>query len=288
MRRSAIVAVGFLAAAPAMASDLPVRAVPAYKAPVMAPSCQWCGFYVGANAGYGAADPTAYVDPSVFLGMFPVIGGLPTVNQALSTASAPFSMSVQPKGWHGGLQAGYNWQSGAIVYGLEADVSLSGLKGDATRDYGFRVVWSVGDFDDFAGTVRLHQEIDYFGTLRGRLGYSGGSWLAYATGGLAWAHVKTSLDSHHVQLTNNINNFQGLGYPQAFDGHASSTAFQLGYAIGGGVEWAVAPKWSVKGEYLYVGLGHGPSLSIPGTTMTDTSIAMHLARIGVNYRLGGP
>lgn len=258
----------------ALATDLPTK-IPVGAAPVFAPS--WAGFYAGAHVGYGWSDPGAFVDPASLLPLFP------GYNPATSTASAPFTLSVDPQGWLGGLQAGTNWQSGRLVYGIEADVSLAKIKDQATGSYTLHPVFLVGDFDNYIGSVTLKQEIDYLGTVRGRIGYGGESWLLYATGGLAWAHVKTSLDSHHTQLTNNIII---AGFPQALDGHAAASGIQWGYALGGGLEWAFAPQWSLKGEYLYIDLGGGTALSIPGTTFNDTGIALHTARLGVNYRFG--
>ena len=120
---------------------------------------------------------------------------------------------------------------GARSVGVEADISAAGIRGQATGTYALRPVFLVGDFDDYRGTVKATQEIDYLGTLRGRLGYGGNGWLLYATGGLAWAHVKASLDSTHVRLT---NSFPFAGFPAALDGHAAADGFNIGYAAGAG------------------------------------------------------
>lgn len=251
----------------------------AYKAAPPVPVFDWTGFYAGVHAGYGAGDGnSAIVDPSALFALFPAVPG---INPVTSTASAPFTLGVGQSGWLGGAQAGYNWQSGHTVAGIEADISASGIRGSASGAYALRPVFLVGDFDNYTGQVTVKQEIDYFGTLRGRLGYGSNGWLLYATGGLAWAHVKASLDSSHVRLT---NNFPIAGLPAALDGHATTSGFNVGYAAGAGGEWAFAPQWSLKGEYLYLNLGRNVSLSIPGTSLTGGDIELHTFRVGLNRR----
>ncbi|MFK4512390.1 outer membrane beta-barrel protein [Bradyrhizobium daqingense] len=260
---------GALCATDAKAADIALKAPPAPP-----PVFSWTGFYAGVHAGYGTGDGNAAsVDPSALLALFP------GVNNATSTASAPFTLGVGQSGWLGGLQAGYNWQAGHMVAGVEADVSVSGIGGRASGAYALRPVFLVGDFDNYTGSVTVTQDIDYLGTLRGRLGYASNNWLLYATGGLAWAHVKASLDSSHARLTNNL---LIAGFPGALDGHASASGYNLGYAVGGGGEWSFAPRWSLKAEYLYLYLGRQLSLSIPGTSMPASDIELHTLRIGLN------
>lgn len=239
-----------------------------------APVFSWTGFYAGVHAGYSTGDGNAAsVDPGALLALFP------GVNNATSTASAPFTLGVDQSGGLGGLQAGYNWQAGHLVAGVEADVSVSGIGGRASGSYALRPVFLVGDFDNYTGMVTVTQDIDYLGTLRGRLGYASSNWLLYATGGLAWAHVKASLNSSHARLTNNLII---AGFPGALDGHASASGFNLGYAVGGGGEWSFAPRWSLKAEYLYLNLGHQLALSIPGTSLQARDIELHTFRVGLN------
>lgn len=260
---------GAFCAIDAMAADIALKAPPAPP-----PLFNWTGFYAGVHAGYGTGDGNAAsVDPSALLALFP------GVNNATSTASAPFTLGVGQSGWLGGLQAGYNWQAGHVVAGVEADISVSGIRGRASGAYALRPVFLVGDFDNYTGAVTVTQDIDYLGTLRGRLGYASNNWLLYATGGLAWAHVKASLDSSHARLTNNLII---AGFPGALDGHTSASGYNLGYAVGGGGEWSFAPRWSLKAEYLYLNLGRQLSLSIPGTSLPASDIELHTFRVGVN------
>src|ERR1700686_2745439 len=102
---AAVAVFGF--ASVASAADLPVKA-PAYKGPV-AVLPNWTGFYVGGNVGYSRGDWEA------------------TSNQAVYNFE---SKTDSPKvdGWLGGLQAGYNWQNGQWVYGIETDFQWTGEK----------------------------------------------------------------------------------------------------------------------------------------------------------------
>lgn len=145
---------GAFCATDATAADMALKAPPA---PL--PVFSWTGFYAGVHAGYGTGDGnSASVDPSALLALFP------GVNNLTSTASAPFTLGVGQSGWLGGLQAGYNWQTGHVVAGVEADVSVAGIGGRASGSYAFRPVFLIGDFDNYTGTVTVTQDIDYLGS----------------------------------------------------------------------------------------------------------------------------
>jgi len=111
----------------------------------------------------------------------------------------------------------------------------------------------------------LDSKIDYFGTARTRLGYAPGPWLFYGTGGLAWAH----------------NRFREVAPAIRFD----ADQFYVGWTVGGGVEYAFAPRWSVKAEYLYANFHENRDAfeAFPRTIDPTTSAV----RVGLNYRLGG-
>lgn len=163
-------------------------------------------------------------------------------------ATGPFSGSGN--GFLGGVQAGYNWQMGSFVFGGEVDFQLSEAS---------------GTFSGRAGAVTFNGSARnlWFGTGRGRIGYAFDRWLVYGTGGGYVAENKASgIDS--------------LG--RAFNARATG----WGWTLGGGLEWAVAPSWSIKAEYLYL---NTPD-KVPtraGTTMTG-SADTHVARGGVNFR----
>jgi outer membrane immunogenic protein len=210
-------ALPILLAGPAIAADMPLKAPPPPPAAVFG----WTGFYAGLNVGgsWGRA-----------LSDFSISG--------LGTTVAA-SDSVSPDGVIGGGQLGYNWQLDPNwLIGVETDIQASGEKASATRF----------DTVDVEGvTTNYEAKIEWFGTIRGRLGYVfGRRILLYATGGLAYGRVSISGTS-----TDNI-----LG-----GSTVSSTAFpnadvNAGWTAGAGVEGvAWNPRWTWKVEYLYLDLG---------------------------------
>ena len=132
----------------------------------------------------------------------------------------------------GGIQAGINWQTGNIVYGVEADISASDLDASETlvTDRTNNVRWAVNG------------DIEGFGSLRGRLGFTSGSLLVYGTAGVAWVRTSSSL----IVTQNPTNDFTA-------DGRSKDT--ETGWTIGGGAEWKIAPSLSLKTEYLYADFG---------------------------------
>lgn len=199
-----------VAAAPAFAADLS-KAYPT-KAPIMAPApvFSWTGFYLGANAGYAWGSGDAYSD----------------------------ALGIDPSGWLGGGQIGFNYQFGNnVVIGAEADLQGSSI---SDSNYG------------------IEQKMDYFGTVRARLGYAFDTVLPYVTGGFAYGHTKVS-DSY-------------TGFSD------SNTA--TGWTLGGGVEYAFLPNWTARAEYLYVDLGDNYYNAIGEKAGLTASVA----RLGLNYK----
>jgi outer membrane immunogenic protein len=207
------------------------RPAPPVKAPAyVPPPFSWTGFYVGANLGYGWSDGS---------GTMFVTG----------VGSGPINGSGN--GILGGGQIGYNWQTGAFVFGIETDFQGTGGTGSFS-----------GRLAPGAVPVTGTTETPWFGTIRGRLGYAADRWLFYVTGGGAYSHNKASGTIGVVPFS------------------ASATGWS--WTVGGGVETALANNWSVKGEYLYIATPDNIPLP-PATTIagnTDT----HVLRIGLNYR----
>lgn len=201
----------------ASAADLAAR--PYTKAPVAVASVyNWTGFYLGIVGG-GAWEDSSF-DPKM-------------------------------KGGFVGGTAGYNWQAGNVVFGLEADGSWADVSASATT------------LD-----VTLSSKIDALGTVRGRIGYAVNNVLFYGTGGYAWIDNKLSIST--LGLT------------------VSDTKFRSGWTVGAGVEAFFAPQWSVKGEYLYrsfSGATYFSGIGLPFNTGTDK---FHTVQVGVNYHFNGP
>jgi outer membrane immunogenic protein len=223
-----------------------------------APVGNWSGLYIGGNVGsLTASNPSSYV-------VSPPGNG---PNQQ--------SFSLVPDGYEGGLQIGYNWQSSAWVFGLEAD-----FQGATSRDNrtcgGFCALSVPAGFN-----LVYDQKVPYFGTVRGRLGYSIGSTLFYATAGFAYGQTNTTLTIPGM-LVNSFKTGKG------------------GYAVGAGIESPLrflgsmfGPNWTVKTEYLFVDLGRtsfsfAETFVPPGTDTFTTRTQEHIFRTGLNYYFNSP
>jgi len=242
MKKTALIGVAFgLLVTPALAADLGARR-PVYKAPSVALVYNWTGFYIGGNVGYGWADlepgTISFFDPAF-------VASIPGINYEL-------------KGVIGGGQVGYNQQFGNIVLGIEGDFSGTGIKGSVT---------------DPVNAYTATSKISWLATVRGRIGMAFDRTLVYATGGLAAARVKTTLDDL---------------YPAGVV-TTTSTANYVGWTIGGGIEFALWQNWTAKAEYLYVDLGSKDYNFYEGAAgwarISGTApITASIARVGANLR----
>ncbi|MCP3383362.1 MULTISPECIES: outer membrane protein [unclassified Bradyrhizobium] len=206
----------------ASAADLAAR--PYTKAPVAVASVyNWTGFYLGIVGGGAWED----------------------------------SGSPRMQGGFVGGTAGYNWQTGNVVFGVEADGAWADVSASAT---GATVVPGFG-----VVTATASSKTDAMGTVRGRIGYAINNVLVYGTGGYAWIDNKITLSALGVS--------------------ASDSKFHSGWTVGAGVEAFFAPQWSVKGEYLYRSLGGETYFT--GALPTGT-LNFHTVQVGVNYHFNGP
>ena len=218
------------------ATDLPAKPKPA---PIIAaPTAGWTGWYAGFNAG-GAWENT--INNTAALSS--CIGLVPNYCNGAVPAVPP-QFDTHPQGFIGGGQIGYNWQFNALVFGIETDFQGSTVKG--SQSVSNTLLPPGGVFPiTVAGTGS--QKIDWFGTLRGRVGWlPTKDLLVYATGGLAYGHVQTDVS------------FSGVipaGFRLTGSSALSVSDTLEGWTVGGGLEWMFAPRWSVKGEYLYYDLG---------------------------------
>jgi outer membrane immunogenic protein len=259
-----------VAAGAAGAADLPMKAPPMMAPPVYS----WTGFYVGLNVGAAINDSSHTLDPA---GCF-LVAGLCGIGPAVNPLRT-FSGDFDDIGFTGGGQIGYNYQfAPAWVAGIELDFNYNGLR-DSDSAVQALAAPLVGTF-----SYTVDQNFDWFGTVRGRLGWlPTPTFLLYATGGLAYGHVDSSTFAV----------FSAAG--DTYVGSASDTRF--GWTVGGGAEWAFGGNWTVKAEYLYVDLGSfsynnacvTPALvctaTVPPPAYTTTiDTREHIVRVGVNLK----
>ena len=165
------------------------------------------------------------------------------------------TFDVSSKGVLGGGQFGYNWQASTnAVLGFEADIQGSNIKGNGncivTCGAGVVTVLSLSAFPVVFSSDNVSHDIDWFGTVRGRLGYAAGPSLFYVTGGLAYGDVKRT--GNVVGITTTL----GGGHVQQLRRVATPQYGQDCWTTSAAVcESKIASNWSVKAEYLYVDLG---------------------------------
>jgi outer membrane immunogenic protein len=292
----------------AFAADIYTPAGPAYAAVALPPS--WGGFYAGINGGYGGNSGLPFREdvffptpPGGFVNPFSTIVGSDTI-----------------AGGFGGGQLGYNFQFASWVFGVEADLQGSGIRGSgANAIFNDNVAATTTPISPvcqanaanqagFKGGVcagRNDLDVDWFGTVRGRLGYAIGNTLIYGTGGFAAGGVRAT----SLYTDNNIFNLGGAANLSASAtnplqvARVSNSATNTGWTAGAGIEVKISPSWSLKGEYQFINLGtisSGPGdIVIPGAaTPAPCSVAgdntclhltsskdvdFHTVRVGVNY-----
>lgn len=283
--RKRLFAAAFLAACldqSTFAADLPSRKMPAIAVP---PVFSWTGLYIGLNFGH-AFQAANNIDVT----SWNAIDATPLRWGAYSAIGATARVNARLDGFFNGGQIGYNWQSLETFVGVEADMQGAGIRGGG--GFGHIVGLPSAAFATTANTSgRLHRSLEYFATVRGRLGYAiTPPLLAYVTGGLAYGGISSS-----IAINQSIHPTLLVGQ------NARGAAFEnrAGWTLGAGFEWAFARHLSAKLEYLYYDLGSfilsNPSspmaqtniagaLQILNATTTATRFNGHILRAGLNYR----
>jgi outer membrane immunogenic protein len=188
----------------------------------------WTGFYAGGNVGGGTGRTSFSVTaPGLFT-----------------------TTSDEIRGFVGGGQAGFNWQFGPLVAGVEVDAQFSHQQ-NGVQVFGLQIA----------------NGMNYFSTLRGRVGYAMDEWLFYVTAGGGYADTHANL---------NLGSFGGL----------SDTNVSPIWVVGGGVETQIWDRWTGRLEYLYLDSGSvSNSFSVPGGTLAVTkTVHDNVIRTGLNYR----
>jgi outer membrane immunogenic protein len=264
-------------AAPALAADLAVA--PVYtKAPVASVAVyDWTGFYVGGNVGYGwggNTDPSlSFVNPAGFGG----IAAFLTTGVPPGTSSGNLFPNLQPNGVFGGGQIGYDKQFGTWVIGLVADIQAANFTAN-------QLVVTPAATTGANVNESLSVKNDWFGTVRGKIGWAANDWLFYGTGGVAYGDVKSSIG---LACTPGGAGCVGV----AFAGSRSETT--VGFAAGAGIAKAFG-NWNVGVEYLHIDLGRSSVTALdltglaPTTTITESQrFTNDMVRVTVNYKWGG-
>jgi outer membrane immunogenic protein len=231
----------------------------ANAAPPAAGTHDWTGGYIGGHLGYGWGKGDTRFEP------------LPTAAAFINLQ--PQTLRVRPRGILGGGQAGYNWQFGHVVVGAEGSLSVSNIKKTTIVS---PIIQNNGTPFAGAGFLSASQKIKWLGSLRPRIGGAFGKVFVYGTVGFAFARI-------NYAATTDFRPVGTTQYP------ATVSSNRKGWTAGGGVEVAVAKKWSVKGEYLYYDFGStsatvGATPALPPFQVMYTwQTKLHTFSGGVNY-----
>jgi outer membrane immunogenic protein len=297
MRTTLSAGIGALALAaamqPAAAADLAVKA-PVYKAPPpIVAVYNWTGFYIGGNVGYSWGRANTDLLGSARVQVFRTAG--PDLVFDSGPVGAGLSNTSNVNGWIGGFQAGYNWQQGSWLFGIEADIQASGERGDQFLSFvipAFVAPLAQGVTPATTVTIAAEHRLNWFGTLRGRLGVlPTDRFVLYVTGGLAYGELES----------NYLVTLGALG-PVA----VGSKTTKAGYVVGAGIEGALWDNWTAKAEYLYMDLGtfdvagasattnllNTPSAGFNTVTTFNASASTrftdNIFRVGLNYHFYSP
>jgi outer membrane immunogenic protein len=206
-----------------------------------------------------------------------VVGGLAGVNSDDSVGGVS-GLKDNDKSFTVGGVAGYNRHCGNWLYGVETDFNYI----DSSTTTGVLCA-ACGD-GGTPGSVTFGSELNWYGTVRGRLGIVGGeNFLIFATGGLAYAGVDHSIDS---------NNFpSNTGDPITSSSTKHDTRF--GYTVGGGLEYLLSERWSFRADAMYIDLGSETETftataadgcgGVTCTSRPSYDDSFWVARVGVTY-----
>jgi outer membrane immunogenic protein len=197
------------------ASGIRCRHCAANRGPLAALPFSWSGLYLGGHGGFASGSVSSW----------------------------------NPQGGFAGGQAGYNYQLGTWVFGVEGDGAWASMPSSAS------VITPSGPRSATVTTTSL-------ATIRGRVGFAAGNWLFYGTAGGGWAQNGLSASSALVNVSGN--------------------KWQSGWAGGAGIEWAFLPNWSAKFEYIHYGLGGG-TYPTSATVVKTGSYEIDTVKVGINY-----
>jgi high affinity Mn2+ porin len=160
----------------------------------------------------------------------------------------------------GGVQAGYNLLlNSGLLLGVEADMTFTNHLGPnqviATRE---------------SSATTITETLDYVGTVRGRIGYAFDRFMIYGTGGFAYSQARI------------VESPGSLG-PE----DDKRLMMRAGWAAGGGAALALNQYWSARVDYLYHQFGP-ISLTMPSGRNYESTFDMHMLRVGLDRKLGGP
>jgi outer membrane immunogenic protein len=270
--------------AAAQGADFPAKA-PIYKAPAVVES--WGGFYVGGGIGFRSSESRVNLDsatdttsPAVLQNRFVAancLAGLPCVT------NHPFNGTA----FRGTLYAGYNWQIGRAVVGLEGDAGFADQTTTVAGGAYPATPFAAGGSPSNSFALRTTWDA----SLRARGGYLvDPSVLLYGTAGPSWIHFETT--SNCSTLLSADGACAPGGFPVLAPPSITNSHTQLGYTVGGGIETMLWPNWIARAEYRFSDYGRVSNTDVRSsplgvqTATYDTTLRTHTATFGLAYKFG--
>jgi outer membrane immunogenic protein len=231
------------------------------------PAKLWTGLYIGGHLG-GAKSNVDIGDTYAF-----------------NSVDPHKSISLDKSSFIGGIQLGYNRQSGHLVFGIEGDLGKLNISSKGSAH--------LQDSDGW-WTTRNRLDADYsvtgglYGDVTGRLGYASNNTLLYLKGGAAFLNVDTSA-SYKGGDWDGINKFD-----------FSNSDTMWGWTLGVGVQYALSSRLSLKAEYQHFDFGstsfdhnayyerpynHNMKSTLSGKN--DIDVTADAVTVGLNYNLSG-
>jgi outer membrane immunogenic protein len=252
MRKAIIAAAAtLLGASAACAADIQDTSLKdSYERPFI--DARWTGFYVGGQAGIAVGKA---VDRDLSLPAPVITFGLTdTVHVQSTTMNGPVF----------GGYFGYNWQSGPLVYGLEASFSGADLE----------AAWTLMDTPIFGAVPfdtqhNITHEVDWFASATGRLGFAQGRIMFYGLGGIVWGNEDTTLTSSFFDLSS---------------ASERENAKRVGWTLGLGIEYALSERFSTRIEYSHVDFGNQQYF---GGIEDNVDIGFDTIKLGASYEMSG-
>lgn len=259
----------------------------------------WTGFYSGINIGLGLGGFSNNTIESSAINNYSAAGDV-LVNGYFPSGAIKAVSSILQFGFIGGGQVGYNYQlTSKYLVGLEADLQWTSISGKANYkafDSSFATNNGNAPHETYyaIGNGNNQNGLNWFSTVRGRLGYSfNRDAIVFATGGIAYANVfnnsNNSLTLSETYMTGGSEAYE------TFSSRKDSSNMKLGWVTGVGAEWMFAKNFSLKAETLYYDLGKVNFTASPVIGAVDEVNFMGampkisvrydgiLAKFGVNY-----
>jgi len=196
-------------------------------APAPAPGCfDWSGLYIGGFGGYKFSSVDLNLNLNGDWNFFP---------DAQHRGESAGSGDLDNSGGELGALLGYNWQFGCWVVGVEAAGGYLWARDSSDSGPIFT------DEEPFDFHIRSSFKTNFLFTLAPRFGYAFGNWLPYVTGGLAVGDL---------DFEQTIDPFVSVAPSTGHD-----KELKAGWMVGGGLQYALTTRWSVRVQYQFIDLG---------------------------------